>query len=422
MSKPRLGDWTLLKRIGRYLRYAPRLIQEFNWQAMPRCVDVHVDSDWAGCATTCKSTSGGAISLGCHAAKAWSITQATIALSSGEAELYALVKGAGQALGMVALMEDLGYSLDARVHSDSSAAIGISNRKGLGKLRHLNVQFLWVQDKIKDKSFSLHKVPGERNPADLMTKHLDAGTAGKHLDTLGFVFKEGRAAVAPELSGAVAAVMSSASEANVGTGLRTKLRLWRQSGTVIATDASTRQEGAAADAKAQKPPDEWSMAQYTCSRVHLRPRTDLFIPLRVENSPPARSLFSVRVTEGRFCKSGETFTRVDSWTDRKAAHLPLRAEWTGTTTFMLKPQLISSVAECSRSEKGSASCDVVFSGCPSIARVDRHGVNLQAARSVETVPSACRDCHPLHNSLHIHNHRGDRDSQPSVETVRWWNR
>ena len=112
---------------------------------------------------------------------------------------------------------------------------------------------------------------------------------------------------------------------------------------------------------------------HTCSRVHLRPRTDLFTPLRVEKSPPARSLFSMRVTEGRFCKSGESFTRVDSWTDRKSAHMPLRAEWTGTTTFVLKPQLVSSVAGGSRSEKGSESYGIDLSGYPSLTRVgDSH--------------------------------------------------
>ena len=159
MSQPKRGDFALLKRIGRYLLARPRMVQEFKWQSMPTCADVHVDSDWAGCKATCRSTSGGAVSLGAHAVKAWAATQQTVALSSGEAELYVLVKGAGQALGMVSLMADLGYAIVARVHSDSSAAIGITNRKGLGKLRHLNVQFLWVQDKVRDKSSRSIKWP-----------------------------------------------------------------------------------------------------------------------------------------------------------------------------------------------------------------------------------------------------------------------
>ncbi len=54
------------------------------------------DSDWAGDKRSRTSTSGGVIKLGCHVLKSWSSTLHCIALSSGEAELYALVKGATQ--------------------------------------------------------------------------------------------------------------------------------------------------------------------------------------------------------------------------------------------------------------------------------------------------------------------------------------
>ena len=103
--------------------------------------------------------------------KSWSTTQATVALSSGEAELYALAKGASQSLGLVALAGDMGVDMDARVHIDSSAALGITSRKGLGKLRHVRVQTLWVQDKLKEKELLLAKVLGEENVADLFTKN-----------------------------------------------------------------------------------------------------------------------------------------------------------------------------------------------------------------------------------------------------------
>ena len=45
--------------------------------------------------------------VGKHLIKAWSATQASIALSSGEAEYYGVVRGAGIALGMQALYKDL---------------------------------------------------------------------------------------------------------------------------------------------------------------------------------------------------------------------------------------------------------------------------------------------------------------------------
>ena len=76
--------------------------------------------------------------LGRHTIKHWSSTMPSVALSSGEAEFYGVVRGAGQGLGYQSLIGDLGLSLPLRMWTDSSAAIGICSRQGLGKLRHLD--------------------------------------------------------------------------------------------------------------------------------------------------------------------------------------------------------------------------------------------------------------------------------------------
>ena len=142
MAKPQLSDWAIMKRTGRYLVGCQRYVQKLPWQSVPKKLDTYTDSDWAGCKATCRSTSGGVVRLGEHCLKTWSITQATVALSSAEAEFYALTKGAAQALGMQSLLADFGVTLDATVHTDASVAIGILRRKGLGKIRHLNVRYL----------------------------------------------------------------------------------------------------------------------------------------------------------------------------------------------------------------------------------------------------------------------------------------
>ena len=66
------------------------------------------DADFAGCRNERKSTSGAVILLGSHSLKSWSLTQKVIALSSGEAEYYGLVKSGSQGLGIRALLGDLG--------------------------------------------------------------------------------------------------------------------------------------------------------------------------------------------------------------------------------------------------------------------------------------------------------------------------
>ena len=106
--------------------------------------------------------------------KSWSSTQTAVSLSGGEAEFYGVVKASGIGLGYQALLEDLGYVLPIRVWTDSSATMGICARVGLGKLRHIDTNCLWIQAKVRSGAILLHKVKGEVNPADLFTKHLSS--------------------------------------------------------------------------------------------------------------------------------------------------------------------------------------------------------------------------------------------------------
>ena len=48
MARPFEGDWSLLKRIGRYLKGTPRVVQRFEWQSESGSLDTFVGSDWAG--------------------------------------------------------------------------------------------------------------------------------------------------------------------------------------------------------------------------------------------------------------------------------------------------------------------------------------------------------------------------------------
>ena len=100
---------------------------------------------------------------------------------------------------MMSLMSDSGVGVSVTIHTEASAAIGIVRRAGLGKLRHLNVRYLWVQDQVKREQLGLEKVAGTDNPADLATKHFNAEVMKKHLERLGVRTGGGRARSAPLL-------------------------------------------------------------------------------------------------------------------------------------------------------------------------------------------------------------------------------
>ena len=200
LSRPTQEDLIKLKRVARYLVGAPRAVAHYPWQALGKTVTVYCDSDHAGCHATRKSTLGGLVSMGGHYLKSWSRTMSLIALSSGEAELAAVTKAGAEALGVQSLFSDFGHSVNLEVHSDATAAIGICKRNGLGRVRHLAVADLWVQQRVKLGQLRLLKLPGKENPSDVLTKYRSRDECFALLARLGISLVPGRPQSAPARS------------------------------------------------------------------------------------------------------------------------------------------------------------------------------------------------------------------------------
>lgn len=214
-AQPSKGSAQRLKRLVRYLVHSPRLMWKFdiqdedasnslsmNLKALKKenALATSVDMDFAGCHRTRRSTSGGALMRGKHLVLHYNQSQPTVALPSGEAELSGIAKGASRSLGMEALADDPRIVLDLEVLTDATAAIGICRRHGLGRIRHLAVADLWVQDKLRSKDFALSKTLDRDNPAGALTRHLHHPTLMRPLEAMGFRFESGRPASAPSLA------------------------------------------------------------------------------------------------------------------------------------------------------------------------------------------------------------------------------
>merc|ERR1712026_609172 len=119
MSQPTAGDMIRLKRIVRYIRTVPRMAAKFAWKIPSRSIEVYTDSDHAGCPLTRKS------------------------------KLGALTKACAEGLGMKALLNDFQVQVEIKVLSDATAAIAMVRRLGLGKVRHLAVADLWIQQRVR---------------------------------------------------------------------------------------------------------------------------------------------------------------------------------------------------------------------------------------------------------------------------------
>ena len=96
------------------------------------------------------------------------------------------------------MARDLGVSIGVSVKTDASAAKGIASRKGLGKVRHIDVSQLWLQDKVSKGEIVIEKVSTHVNLADAMTNNVDSGKLNSHMNALGLVIVQTMHELMPE--------------------------------------------------------------------------------------------------------------------------------------------------------------------------------------------------------------------------------
>ena len=83
-------------------------------------------------------------------------------------------------------MADLGITTTIEIITDSTAAKGTASRVGIGKIKHLDVGWLWIQDLVKNRDIILMKINGKVDPADLMTKPKSAAEAVRLTEAIGY--------------------------------------------------------------------------------------------------------------------------------------------------------------------------------------------------------------------------------------------
>jgi len=244
--------------------------------------------------------------LGRHCIKGWAKTQAVIAKSSAESELYSVIKGSCEALGMQTLAKDFGDEFNIRLYLDASAAKGILERSGISKIRHIDVNQLWLQEVCARKLIPAIKVDGTDNPSDLLTKHLTSNVIDRHLKFLDIEYREGRSDKAAKLH-----------EVS-----RAERKIKYEDKMVI----SSFQSGQSDRWEHKGEEDKWS-------RRHTTARRALFTPYKVAKGPGRKTkLLTMRITEGVY-ENGQKFKLIDDWTKPSESHRLLEADWIGRTIF-----------------------------------------------------------------------------------------
>ena len=201
LTSPTEDHRTKMKTLLRYLAGTKPMVLTLRPKIIPHSkqttfdIDTYVDSDWAGCATSRRSTSGMALYFLGTLITSQSRTQATVALSSGEAELYAIGLGVSESLFIRSLLleSQLSKNVNIRIHTDSTAGKSMATRFGTSKkTKHVQLRFLFIQELVASGVVSIKKVSGTSNPSDVMTKYITKEVLHRHLMALGITYPFGR--------------------------------------------------------------------------------------------------------------------------------------------------------------------------------------------------------------------------------------
>jgi hypothetical protein len=132
-------------------------------------IEVLADANWAD-GPSRRSTSGGAAFYNGFLLQSWARTQSVVALSTCEAELLAISAATSEGLYLVHLLGEVGVNASLRLRSDSSAARLVVARRGPGRMKHMEIRHLWLQEGFRRGAFELGIVKTDENVADAFTK------------------------------------------------------------------------------------------------------------------------------------------------------------------------------------------------------------------------------------------------------------
>ena len=112
-----------------------------------------------------------------------------------------MVKGASNALGLAGMLDNMNVVFKIRISTDSSAAKSIGSRRGLGKVRHIELAELWLQEQVARGKIQLQKIRGGENFSDSLTKHATADRITQTLLWTNQRITRGRHEIMPEVAG-----------------------------------------------------------------------------------------------------------------------------------------------------------------------------------------------------------------------------
>ena len=188
LYKPNESHWKAAKHVLRYLKGTIDLRLAFLKNSNSDIIG-DSDADWSGDLNDRKSTTGYYFKFeGNGGAISWEVKkQATVALSSAEAEYQAMAAAVQEAIYLRALLEDFGLPMKKPIDigEDNQSCIKMCHNPVMHKRsKHIDTKLHFIRERVENKEVKIHYVPTEEMTADILTKSLPRVKVEKHRTVL----------------------------------------------------------------------------------------------------------------------------------------------------------------------------------------------------------------------------------------------
>ena len=184
-TNPGVKHWQGVKHLMRYLRGTSDYQLTYK-KSKDDSIIGYSDADWDADKQDRISTTG-FVFIAQGGAISWtSKKQHAVALSSCEAEYYALASGIQEALWWQGLRAELDKHRPIQMFCDNQSAIKVSEGNGFNpRLKHIDIRYKFVKDEINKGKIKLNYISTLEQPADVLTKGLDKTKTMKFSKMLG---------------------------------------------------------------------------------------------------------------------------------------------------------------------------------------------------------------------------------------------
>jgi hypothetical protein len=187
-KSPGISHWNEIKKVLRYIQGTKGLMLTYERSDSLEIVG-YSDLDFAGCLDTDRSTSGYVFKL-VGGVISWSSSKQTVMTSSMMyAEFVACYEAVGQAIWLKKFVPGLKVvdSIERllKLYCDNEPAVLYAhNNKKTKAVKHINIRFYVVKEKIQDQTISLEHISTKKMIADPLTKYLPPSVFREHLASM----------------------------------------------------------------------------------------------------------------------------------------------------------------------------------------------------------------------------------------------